>query len=109
SPLPGMPRSTARRRRRALSLKLARTIGPSWTEAVDLNKDLYMSLDQGHRLIYKSSMRSAVYDILPAPVRRSLSKFGKDLSVARRKRSLTVAMMAERLAVSRATYGRVEK
>ena len=53
--------------------------------------------------------RSAVHDILPSQVRRSLVKFGADLSLARRKRRLTVAMMAERLGVSRATYTRIEK
>jgi|SRR5271170_6906803 len=54
-------------------------------------------------------MRSAVYDILPQPVRRSLSKFGADLSLARRQRRLMVAMMAERLGVSKSTYTRMEK
>ena len=54
-------------------------------------------------------MRSAVKDLLPVQVRRSLAKFGADLSLARRKRTLTVSMMAERLGVSRATYTRVEK
>lgn len=54
-------------------------------------------------------MRSAVRDLLPGQVRRSLVKFGGDLSLARRKRTLTVGMMAERLGVSRATYTRMEK
>lgn len=54
-------------------------------------------------------MRSAVYDILPPSVRRSLTKFGGDLALARRKRVLTVVMMAERLGVSKATYTRMEK
>jgi DNA-binding XRE family transcriptional regulator len=54
-------------------------------------------------------MRSAVQDLLPLPVRRSLAKFGADLSLARRKRTLAVSMMAERLGVSRATYTRIEK
>jgi transcriptional regulator with XRE-family HTH domain len=54
-------------------------------------------------------MRSAVLDILPSQVRRSLKKFGVDLSIARRKRRLTTTMMAERLGVSRATYARMEK
>ena len=54
-------------------------------------------------------MRSAVHDLLPPQVRRSLAKFGADLSLARRKRALTVSMMAERLGVSRATYTRIEK
>lgn len=54
-------------------------------------------------------MRSAVQDVLPPRVRRSLSKLGTDLALARRKRSLTAAMMSERLGVSRSTYARVEK
>ena len=54
-------------------------------------------------------MRSAVLDVLPSRVRRSLSKFGADLSLARRRRSLTTAMMAERLGVSLSTYLRAEK
>jgi DNA-binding XRE family transcriptional regulator len=54
-------------------------------------------------------MRSSVYDVLPAKVRRSLSKFGSDLALARRKRRLTAAMMSERLGVARSTYLRVEK
>ena len=54
-------------------------------------------------------MRSSVLDVLPARVRRSLVKLGADLALARRKRSLTAAMMAERLGVSRSTYVRVEK
>lgn len=54
-------------------------------------------------------MRSAVNDILPSHVRRSLVKFGADLSIARRKRRLTVAMMCERLGVSKSTWQRMEK
>ena len=54
-------------------------------------------------------MKSAVNDILPSRVRRSLAKFGIDLSVARRKRRLTVAMMCERLGVSKSTWQRMEK
>ncbi len=54
-------------------------------------------------------MRSSVIDILPAPVRRSLRKFGGDLGIARRKRHLTVAMMAERVGVATSTYVRAEK
>jgi DNA-binding XRE family transcriptional regulator len=42
-------------------------------------------------------------------LRRSLSKFGHDLSVARRKRHLTVAMMTERTGLSKGTYFRIEK
>lgn len=54
-------------------------------------------------------MKSAVTDILPPKVRRSLAKLGLDLATARKKRSLTTAMMAERLGVAKSTYLRVEK
>jgi DNA-binding XRE family transcriptional regulator len=54
-------------------------------------------------------MRSSVYDVLPPRVRRSLTKFGADLALARRKRQLTAAMMSERLGVAKSTYVRVEK
>jgi DNA-binding XRE family transcriptional regulator len=54
-------------------------------------------------------MRSAVLDVLPPKVRRSLTKFGTDLAMARRKRNLTVAMIAERVGVAKSTYLRVEK
>lgn len=54
-------------------------------------------------------MRSAIHDVLPTGVRRSLSKFGRDLGVARRKRHLTMAMMAERTGLAKSTYARIEK
>jgi len=53
-------------------------------------------------------MRSEVNDILPLHVRRSLVKFGADLSIARRKRRLTGAMMCERLGVSKSTWQRMK-
>jgi hypothetical protein len=54
-------------------------------------------------------MRSSVRDVLPSQVRRSLLKFGEDLSLARRKRGVTVQMMAERLTVAKSTYLRAER
>ncbi|MGH7272806.1 MAG: helix-turn-helix domain-containing protein [Polyangiaceae bacterium] len=54
-------------------------------------------------------MRSSVHDVLPPKVRRSLTKFGADLALARRKRHLTTAMMSERLGIAKSTYVRVEK
>ena len=46
---------------------------------------------------------------LPAAVGRSLQKFGHDLSAARRRRRLTMAMTAERAFISRPTLARVER
>ena len=54
-------------------------------------------------------MRSALHDLLPPGLRRSLAKFGTDLARARRKRRLTVEMMAERVGVAKSTYVRIEK
>ncbi len=54
-------------------------------------------------------MRSEAYEILPTPVQRSLRKLGRDIRVARKKRRLTVAMMMERVGVSKVTYLKVEK
>ncbi len=54
-------------------------------------------------------MHSSLHDLLPSPLRRSLSKFGKDISAARRKRRLTMAMMAERIGMAKNTYARIEK
>ena len=46
---------------------------------------------------------------LPTSVRRGLKKLGQDISAARRRRRLSVALMAERAFISRNTLGRVEK
>lgn len=50
-----------------------------------------------------------MFDLMPRNLRRSLAKLGTDIALARRKRGLTSAMMAERLGVSRSTYLRLEK
>ena len=54
-------------------------------------------------------MKSAVTDILPPRVKRSLAKLGSDIGIARKKRHLTVMMMAERIGVAKSTYLKVEK
>lgn len=54
-------------------------------------------------------MRSAFHDLLPLPTRRALTKLGRDVATARRKRHFTLAMMAERMGVAPNTYRRVEK
>ncbi len=46
---------------------------------------------------------------LPTNVRRALKKLGQDISAARRRRRLSVALMAERAFISRNTLARVEK
>lgn len=54
-------------------------------------------------------MRSRAADAFPSTLRRSLEKFGADIAIARKKRGLTIAMMAERVNVAQATIKRVEK
>ena len=54
-------------------------------------------------------MRSIVTDSLPPRVKRALAKLGGDISLARRKRRITVVMMTERLGVAKSTYLRIEK
>lgn len=54
-------------------------------------------------------MKSKVVDTLPPKIRRSLAKLGSDLALARKKRNLTIRMMAERVSVAKSTYLRVEK
>ena len=45
----------------------------------------------------------------PIPVRRALAKLGSDIRDARRRRRITMALLAERASVSRATLGNIEK
>ena len=54
-------------------------------------------------------MRTPAQDILPSRVKRALSKLGADIAIARRKRKLTVTMLAERVGVAKSTYLKVEK
>lgn len=46
---------------------------------------------------------------LPIPAMRALRKVGQEISEARRRRRITVELMAERAGVSRATIGKIEK
>lgn len=46
---------------------------------------------------------------LPLPVKRSLRKLGGDISAARRRRKISVQLMAERAFVGRNTITRLEK
>lgn len=54
-------------------------------------------------------MRSPSSDITPPRLRRTLARLGADIAIARRKRHLTMKMMAERVGVAKATYQRIEK
>ena len=46
---------------------------------------------------------------MPLPVERAILKLGRDISLARRRRQLTQASLAERIGASLATVRRLEK
>jgi transcriptional regulator with XRE-family HTH domain len=46
---------------------------------------------------------------LPIPVRRALKKLGADISVARRRRGIGTALMAERAFTTRPTLMKIER
>lgn len=46
---------------------------------------------------------------LPIPVRKALRKLGQDISDARRRRRIPIALMAERAGISRSTVIKIEK
>ena len=54
-------------------------------------------------------MRSQAPHTLPRAARRALTKLGKDIAVARRKRRISTVSMSERAFISRATLHKVER
>ena len=52
---------------------------------------------------------SAALAALPLPVKRASAKLGEDISAARRRRRIPMAVMAERAFVTRKTLSRVER
>lgn len=52
--------------------------------------------------------RARAHLALPAPVRRALKKLGADLRAARKRRRITMQLMAERAMTSRVTVARAE-
>lgn len=52
-------------------------------------------------------MKNAVH--LPIPAIKALCKVGQNINDARRRRRITVALMAQRAGLSRATIGKIEK
>ena len=53
-------------------------------------------------------MRSKYIDIMSPKLKKILKKLGADISIARRKRSLSIDMMCQRTCVSKQTYLRIE-
>ncbi|MGK0222120.1 MAG: transcriptional regulator with XRE-family HTH domain [Limisphaerales bacterium] len=54
-------------------------------------------------------MKSAAHNALPRSARKALMKLGEDIQVARKKRRLSTASLAERAFISRSTLYRVEQ
>ena len=52
---------------------------------------------------------SKAQSALPIPVRRALRKLGADISVARKRRGITSALLASRAFVNRKSLARVER
>lgn len=48
-------------------------------------------------------------DVMPSPVKRDLARLGESIALARRRRSIPVALMLERTGLSKRTYRLVEK
>ena len=46
---------------------------------------------------------------LPIPAKMALKKVGKDIGDARKRRRITMELMAERAGISRVTLGKIEK
>jgi len=46
---------------------------------------------------------------LPIPIIKALRKLGQDINDARRRRRITIELMAERAGLSRSTIGKIEK
>lgn len=53
-------------------------------------------------------MKRELADTMPPSIQRSLEKFGADIRIARIKRDLTAAQMADWIGIHRTTFGRVE-
>ena len=53
-------------------------------------------------------MRSKYIDVMSPKLKKILKKLGADISIARRKRSLSIDMMCQRTCVSKQTYLRIE-
>lgn len=54
-------------------------------------------------------MRANISSTMPSKVRRGIKMLGSNISVARRKRRLTMEMMLERTGLCKQTYQRIEK
>lgn len=60
-------------------------------------------------LVSGNAGRDETNRTMPAPINRALAKLGTDLALARRRRRLTQASMAERIQTSVATLRRMER
>jgi transcriptional regulator with XRE-family HTH domain len=61
------------------------------------------------KIPYKGHYVSETKSILPLPVKRAVQKLGADISNARRRRRIPMALMAERAGIGRMTLVRIEQ
>jgi transcriptional regulator with XRE-family HTH domain len=54
-------------------------------------------------------MKSNATSTLPRVARHALTKFGEDITIARKKRRISTVSMAERAFLSRNTYHKIER
>lgn len=54
-------------------------------------------------------MQSKSLSALPRPVKRALADLGRDIAIARKRRRLSAASLAERVFTTRPTIARIEK
>ncbi|SOC30412.1 hypothetical protein [Thalassospira xiamenensis] len=54
-------------------------------------------------------MASNIQHLLSAPLKRSFRKMGANISLARKRRKFTIAMMLDRTGMAKQTYQKIEK
>lgn len=65
--------------------------------------------DHNGKVTIHTMRASRAKSALPLPVRRALRKLGADISVARRRRGISMALMAERAFTTRPTLLKAER
>jgi DNA-binding XRE family transcriptional regulator len=69
----------------------------------------YFGVENMIRLILMRFMTKESKRFLPPGVERSLTTFGRNVSIARRKRGLKAASMATRIGIAENTYAKIER
>ena len=109
-PVDGLPisgASTSNWRHAKMELSSSPSQGRAWT--LRIYGRIYDTISRLMAEPRDKLMQSTALDSLPPQLRRALAKLGGDIAAARRKRSLTAMMMAERIGSAKSTYLKVEK